>query len=309
MGDFLYFLIVGSIVWIVYAKATKRSIIPWKETEATKDAKLGFKSTMKKRKAKKKSKKKAEEEVYVEEEPDFFEELVDEIVDINGHLLHLKDNTFMMFCEARPCNYFLRSEQEQEAIDANFESWLATLNYDIRVYLQSRYIDISEPIEEMRDTMIKQNDLPPNAIEYGKSLINDLEKWQMAAPRYEIKRYLMFPFKVSVSSLAGTAENDDELNEKIQEKAFSELYRRFNAAKNILNKSYMDLDLLTTEGITEVLYYAFNRRKALKTKFKNVKDKEMLANYLTSDQSTRHVEIVKEMIKENEKIIQKEEAK
>lgn len=319
MSDLLFFLIMGSFVWIVYAKATKKPIIPWKETTTTKEAKIGFNKLMADRKTKKsknKNKKKNttnkngkdEDEVFIEEEPNIFPDLLDEIVDIKDHMIHLKDNQFLLFTEVMPCNYFLRSQDEQEAIDANFESWLATLNYTVKVYLQTRYVDLSEPIEEMRRNMHEQRDLPPNAIEYGRAMLADMERWQLSAPRYEIKRYLVFPYKVNVNALAGTPTDDKELREKIEEKAFSELYRRFSAARTILRKSYMDVDLLTTEGIIDVLYHAFNRRKALKTKYKNVKEREMLATYSTSDQSDSRIEMVKEMIKDNEKTLQEEKA-
>lgn len=297
MKDLLYFIVMGSILWIVYAKTSNKSIIPWKETDTTRDAKRGLSKSIEERKNKKKK-----ENHYVEQEPQLFMDLLSEVKDIKGHMVHLKGNKFLMFAEVRPCNYFLRSQDEQETIDAIFESWLASINYNIRVYLQTRYIDLSEPIEEMRKNMMEQDDLPPNAIEYGKAMLEDLKRWQAAAPRYEVKRYIIFPYTVKMNSI-NSEDTEEELAEKIEEKAFAELYRRLNAAKTILKKSYMEVDLLTTEGITEVLYHHFNRRKALKRKFKDIKEREMLSNYVTADQTQDRIELVKEMIKENEKLI------
>ncbi|MGG6447737.1 hypothetical protein [Pseudobacillus badius] len=310
MGDLLFFLVLGIVFWIVYAKISKRPIIPWKETAATKEARSGFEKVMSDRKRKnakkkainsrkKNNKKGNDEDVYIEEEPDVFADLLDNIEDIKDHMIHLKDNEFIMFAEVRPCNYFLRSQDEQEAIDGNFESWLATLNYNIKIYLQARYVDLDEPIGEMRKNLETQLDLPPNAVIYGQTMLEDMERWQLSAPRYEVKRYILFTYKVNLNTLSGAnSGNEREQRDKIEEKAFSELYRRLNAAKTILRKSYMEVDLLTTEGIIEVLYHAFNRRKALKTKYKNVKEREMLATYSTADQDQSQIEMVKEMLQQ-----------
>lgn len=289
MGDILFLLIMGTALWCVYCFVTKRSFIPF--VKKNKDTSLAA-SSLKVGGGKK------QEEVYEEQEPDLFEDLIEDIVDINNHLVHLRGNRFLLYAEVGPCNYFLRSQEEQEAIDSAFESWLATLNYQVQWYIQSRYIDLSEPIEEMRSNMMEANDIPYNALEYGKSMLNDLIHWQNSSPRYEEKDYIVFPYEVNVSNL--DASNKDELKEQIVEKAWTELYRRYNNARGLLRKANMDVQLLTTEGIYDVLYHLFNRKKALKTKFKNIREREMLSLYSTADQSQSRIEYVKELISKNE---------
>lgn len=287
MGDLIFIIIMGSVLWIVYAVVSKRSIIPF--VKSKKETTGGFSSS---------NKKKNQEEIYKEQEPDLFEDLVEDIVDINNHLVHLRNNKFLLYAEVGPCNYFLRSQDEQEAIDAAFESWLATLNYQVQWYIQSRYIDLSEPIEEMRSNMMDANDIPPNALEYGKTMLNDLINWQTGSPRYESKRYIIFPYEVNTSGIE--AANKKEFAERVEEKAWTELYRRYNNARGSLRKANMEVELLTTEGILDVMYHLFNRKKALKAKFKNIREREMLSLYSTADQSQSRVEYVKELISQNE---------
>jgi hypothetical protein len=293
MGDILFLLIMGSVLWIVYCVVSKRSIIPFIKKKDD-----GQKSDTTLKNVRTGSKKNKNEPVYEETEPDLFEDLLEDVVDIKNHLVHLKNNRFLLYAEVEPCNYFLRSQSEQEAIDAAFESWLATLNYPVQWYLQNRYIDLSEPIEEMRKNMMEANDIPLNALEYGKSMLEDLIRWQTSSPRYETKRYIIFPYEVNVNSIE--ASSKEELQERIEEKAWNELYRRYNNARSSLRKANMNVQLLTTEGILEVLYHAFNRKKALKAKFKNIREREMLSLYSTADQSQSRIEYVKELIKQNE---------
>lgn len=285
MKDLLFMGGFALVLYVFVRIMLKEPILPWRSKEDSGEgATHNFKKT-----SKNKGKK-----VDSLQEPEIFRNLFSDVKEISNHMIRYKNNRFVLVSEVEPVNYFLLSQDEQEAIDSIFERWLAVINYNVQFYLQNRYIDLSEPIEEMRETMLKQDDMPANAIQYGKDLIKDLVQWQSVAPRYETKRYLVFTYQVDIKQM--TAEDNDELEEKIVEKAFAELYRRFNTAKSALRKAHMNVELLTSEGIVEVLYYAFNRRKAIKNKFKDIRMKEMLSLYVTADQNTRRIEMVKEMI-------------
>src|SRR5690606_26317801 len=104
-------------------------------------------------------------------------------------------------------------------------------------------------------------------------------------------RYLIFTLKINTAEITA---DDEELEEKIVDKAFAELHRRVITAKNQLNKARMDVQLLTNEGIADVIYHAFNRKKAVKNRFKDFGEQEMLASYVTADQDDIRIELVKE---------------
>lgn len=235
-----------------------------------------------------------------------FRELFSDVVEIQDHMFRKINNQFVLIAEVEPVNYFLLSQDEQEGIDITFETWLAQINYDVKCYLQNRYIDLSEPIAEMKKNMAEAENLDSNAYEYGKSLIEDLMTWQAVSPRYETKRFLVFQHRIDTSDLK--ADSNEELEGKILEKAFAELYRRFNTAKGALRKAGMDLELLTNEDLGELLYYAFNRRKAIKNKYKDVALQEQLSLYVTADQDDSRIETIKERI-DNEKNDETEQEK
>ncbi|PGT80580.1 hypothetical protein [Bacillus sp. AFS040349] len=292
MKDILIMGVFGLIIYVFARLVMKEPIIPWKDRKNKGDIKF----TPKKEKKKKHS-------VELDQEPDVFQDLLQDIKEINNHMIRYKNNRFVLIAEVEPVNYFLLSQSEQEAIDVTFERWLSQINYNVQFYLQNRFIDLSEPIEIMRKNMIEAEDLHENAIEYGKSMLEELIKWQQVAPRYETKRYLIFTYDVKVNQI--TAEDKEELENKIVDKAFAELYRRMNTAKSQLRKARMHVQLLTTEGIGDVLYHTFNRRKAVKNRFRDFGVKEMLALYVTADQDDTRIQLVKEGI-DNE-FAQKEE--
>lgn len=290
MIEILILALLALVFYVAAKIILKEPILPWSDKKVN----VNLNSTIN---GKSKSKK-----GYEETEAQPFQDLFSDIKEFSHHMIHYHDNKFVMLCEVTPVNYFLLSDLEREGIDYTFETWLATLDYSVQFYLQNRYIDLSEPIEEMRKNMQKNNDLSPNAYDYGNNMIGDLLRWQELSPRYETKRYLVFYEYIKVSEIS--AETSEELNEKTIDKAFSELYRRVSAAKSALRKANMEVNLLTNEGIIEVLYHTFNRQKALKNRFKDITTKEMLATYVTADVDERRIEIVKEMI--NDEIAQKE---
>nr|WP_285846752.1 hypothetical protein [Priestia koreensis] len=267
----------------------KEPLIPW----GAKKKRVSKQGTSKS-KGKTSKGKKGKKSVGDEDEPDPFEELFSDMEEIVKKMIRFENDRFVMIAEVDPVNYFLLSPEEQEAIDRTFETWLATLHYPVQIYLQNRYVDLSDPIEKMRDIMLGQDDLPINAIEYGQSMIEDLTRWQELTPRYETKRYLAVSYQVNVKEI--NADNKDELEEKILQKAYNELSRRVSAAANALRKARIGVNRLDNDGIGELLYFAFNRKKAIKNRYKDIARNEMLALYTTADQDERHIELVKEMI-------------
>lgn len=293
MRDILIMGLLGLGMYVFARIMLKEPILPWKQKKPTTN------------KVNNKSKKTSTQEDM--DSSKTFQELFSDIQGIQDHMIKKINNQFVLVASVEPVNYFLLSQDEQESIDISFETWLAQINYPVQFYLQNRYIDLSEPIESMRKNM-KDEDLDYTASEYGQAMIEDLMKWQAISPRYETKRFLVFHHQIDSSEIK--TDTVEELEEKILEKAFAELYRRFNTAKSSLRKAGMDLELLTNEDLGELLYYAFNRRKAVKNKYKDVALKEQMALYVTADQKDYQIEAVKELIdNESESSSKKEENK
>uniref|UniRef100_UPI003F49AE50 hypothetical protein n=1 Tax=Priestia koreensis TaxID=284581 RepID=UPI003F49AE50 len=287
--DFIVLTALALGFYVFSRLMLKEPLIPW----GAKKKRVSKQGTSKS-KGKTSKGKKGKKSVGDEDEPDPFEELFSDMEEIVKKMIRFENDRFVMIAEVDPVNYFLLSPEEQEAIDRTFETWLATLHYPVQIYLQNRYVDLSDPIEKMRDIMLGQDDLPINAIEYGQSMIEDLTRWQELTPRYETKRYLAVSYQVNVKEI--NADNKDELEEKILQKAYNELSRRVSAAANALRKARIGVNRLDNDGIGELLYFAFNRKKAIKNRYKDIARNEMLALYTTADQDERHIELVKEMI-------------
>ncbi len=73
---------------------------------------------------------------------------VEDIKEIDNHMIRYHDDTFVLIAEAHPVNYYLLSNMEQEAIDIKIESWLTTLEFNTKVYIQSKFVDLTDPVRK-----------------------------------------------------------------------------------------------------------------------------------------------------------------
>lgn len=293
MLEAIYLVVVGIVVYFFYRKMNNKPLFGKGKAEKLK---TGINSKSVKKGFFGRGNSKTVEEVEAEEDAQAFAELVDDIEEIESHMIRHKDNTFVLYAEVDPVNYYLLDQSEQEKIDISYESWLASLHYHVRLYIQNRYIDLTDPLKEMQETMSKAKDLPALTVMYGQEVLSNLQAWQRSHPRYEQKRYILFTYQVDPNTII--ADTEEELEEKIVEKAFNELFRNYTATKNALKRCKIGVEMLTKEGIIELLYVSFNRRKALKNRFYDLIGKENFSLYSTADQDDRRVSLVKEDIKD-----------
>ncbi|PFV83489.1 hypothetical protein COL05_08710 [Bacillus sp. AFS059628] len=293
MLEMIYFAMVAIVGFFFYRKMNGKPLFGFKKKGKSQGG-------VEKRTADKNGKKNKKNTTAIEEidedNVDFFSAFVEDIKEVENHMIRYHDDTFVLIAEAHPVNYYLLSNAEQEAIDIKIESWLTTLEFNTKVYIQSKFVDLTDPVRKMTETMKDAKDLTPETVLYGQEVIDNLEYWQRSQPRYEQKRYLIYPYKVDISTI--TADTEDELEEKIVDKAFNELYRRYNASRNLLSKAKISVEMLTKDKLIELLYVSFNRRKAVKARFQDLIENENFSLYSTGETNERKLELMKKVLAE-----------
>lgn len=282
MRDVLIILGILAALYVFYKMMVKEPILPWMEVKE-KPLKVNQKSSGKKGS---------------HQESESIREFLSKVKDIKQDMIVLGNNKYTKVLEVTPVNYFLLSQEEQEGIDAQFETWLAQISYNVQLYMQNRFIDLDEPITEMEKTVQRERTLGLNdlASEYAANLIGNLREWERTTSQYDTKYYVVLPYQVDVNKLE--ADSTEELQGKILRKATQELNRRMNTAINSLTKANMEVKELSNTGLVELLYYTFNRRKAAKVKFKDIMKNDHFSLYVTADQSDERIEKAKELIKD-----------
>ncbi|HGN6586266.1 TPA: hypothetical protein ACKU3G_004065 [Bacillus cereus] len=293
MLEMIYFAVVAIVGFFFYRKMNGKPVFGFKKKGKSQG---GVEKRTGEKNGKKNKKNTPAIEEIDEDNVDFFSAFVEDIKEVENHMIRYHDDTFVLIAEAHPVNYYLLSNAEQEAIDIKIESWLTTLEFNTKVYIQSKFVDLTDPVRKMTETMKGAKDLTPETVLYGQEVIDNLEYWQRSQPRYEQKRYLIYPYKVDISTI--TADTEDELEEKIVDKAFNELYRRYNASRNLLSKAKISVEMLTKDKLIELLYVSFNRRKAVKARFQDLIENENFSLYSTGETNERKLELIKKVLAE-----------
>ncbi|MCR8964176.1 hypothetical protein O0550_13320 [Brevibacillus halotolerans] len=211
------------------------------------------------------------------------------IHDIKMDMIQLNKNEYVMALKCGTVNYDLRNNLEQEGIDTRFEQWLVSKDYPTVWHLQSRYLDLKHQVDEYTANIEKDKNLNEISKQYCYMTLEYMNSWLLMQPRFEIVRYILFPYKIQ--KLSGKKINN-------QERAFRELYRRVTSTQNYLEGCGVESEICSTEMLAEMLYYSLNRKRASKARFEDVKLNEMLALYCTSPQDSIRIQKVLQEIKE-----------
>ena len=79
-----------------------------------------------------------------------------EIDQIKEGVLVMKNNSLRRVISASSLNFALKSEDEQNAIIYQFQSFLNSLDFSIEVVVQSRRLNITGYLEKLKDLEAKQ---------------------------------------------------------------------------------------------------------------------------------------------------------
>lgn len=191
---------------------------------------------------------------------------------------------YLMVIECEGVNYDLMSQVEKTAVESGFVQFLNTLRFPIQLYTQTRTVNIGESIQNYKNKLditkkeldIKQQEYArflksdnynekqaelmrkevlrmKNLYEYGKDVIDDIQKTSQNRNVLRKHYYIVVPY---YAAEIGT----DLLNEE-EKKAmiFSELYTRAQSLIRALFSCEMKCKILDSNELVELLHIAYNR--------------------------------------------------
>lgn len=269
--DLLFLLVISSVGWMVYRSFKGEPLIPFMKKEKDDLAAAVNKKTNKSNttNSTKDIKKLLRNELGIK--------------DIRMDMIWLPKHTYVMALRCDPVNYHLQNAIEQESIDVRFEQWLVSMDYPVVWHLQSRYLDLKHQEEIYMKNLEQDELLTDQAREYGLMVVDYMKRWLSQQSRFEVVRYVLFPYTLSDPGMKRTSN---------AERALQELYRRVTSAQSFLEGCGVFSTVCKSEDIAEMLYYSMNRKRAAKARFKDVKLNEMLALYCTSPQDSVRVKKV-----------------
>ncbi len=194
--------------------------------------------------------------------------------DIRDGVVILKDGNLRKIILCSAVNFDLKSEQEQNAIIAQYQNFLNSLDFPIQILMQSKKLDLSSYLTKLEDKATKQkNELlrmqMTDYIGFIKRLID-------VANIMEKRFYVVVPYLVppKIGPGAGVVKipgqnpkqapslmTPDEFN-----KYKEELDRRTQIIESGLGSISIRTAPLTTQQTIELLYNVYNPEEANKEK-------------------------------------------
>lgn len=184
----------------------------------------------------------------------------------------LKDGGYRKILLVSSINFGLKSEEEQTAILYSYQSFLNSLTFPVQILTQSRQIDLSEYIANLKKKMFQQaNEL----IRYQtQEYIDFITRLISVANIMDKKFFVVVPYtKPDVKrGLFGTRHSALQVSLPEFEKVKLELEKRTDVVIQGLSDLGLKAVTISTEQIIELLYSSYNITQSMREKLHDTED-------------------------------------
>ncbi|OGH15940.1 MAG: hypothetical protein A3C30_03830 [Candidatus Levybacteria bacterium RIFCSPHIGHO2_02_FULL_40_18] len=182
-----------------------------------------------------------------------------EIVDIQDDIVFLKGGNACMIMEVSSVNFFLLSQDEQNARIYGYMSLLNSLSSSIQILIVSRRVDLVSYIKLIEDKIAGiQNPKVKEQLTLYRDFIKDLIKGEGLLDK---KIYIVIPFsqlELGVAS-AAQAKTTDKKNLALNERVKSALISKRNNVTTQVERMGLSARPLSTNELIKLYYELFNQ--------------------------------------------------
>lgn len=199
-----------------------------------------------------------------------------DIAGIQEGIIIMKNGGYRLILQLSAINFSLKSEEEQNSIIFQYQSFLNSLHFPIQVVIQSKLLDLNPYIKKIQALKEKQtNELirlqTEDYIDYVSQLINVaniMKKTFFVVVSYD-------PTTIKSSSIIDKIFRKDEpASLRVSDQDFKrykeQLTERANITASGLGSMGLHCTQLTTEQIIEMFYKIYNPETADKERFSDV---------------------------------------
>ncbi|MDD3487035.1 MAG: hypothetical protein PHF35_01490 [Candidatus Moranbacteria bacterium] len=188
-----------------------------------------------------------------------------DIAEIKDGVVILKNGTLRAVLMVSSINFDLKSSQEQEAIVANYQSFLNSVDFPIQIVVSSRKMDINPYLETLS---IKEKEQPNELLRFQIAEYRDFVKNMVDASNIMAKSFfIIIPFALTEAKKEGfvdrirVALNPQQimLEKKMEfENYKSQLWQRVDHVMAGLGGTGIRMAPLSTEELIELYYNSYN---------------------------------------------------
>jgi len=202
-----------------------------------------------------------------------------DIAEIKENTVIMRDGTMRVVLMVSSINFYLKSEEEQDAIISSYVSFLNNLTFPLQVVIQSREMNIEEYLNRMKEKAHEQtNELLKMHTNENISFIQEFISDSKIMSK---KFYIVVPYnplsdkqKKFFSRFLETLKPARLI--KMKEKYFirrrRELTRRLDTVVSGLSSVGLHAVELDTQSLIELYYNSYNPRVSANEKLTEIKD-------------------------------------
>lgn len=174
--------------------------------------------------------------------------------DVKEGVLKLQGGHEYRLCiECGSINWNLRTEAEQDVMEASFLRLINSLNYPITLFVQTRTMDNRRIIAETEKSAIEAVNKFPSLAEYASDYINNISYLDYYLQNNkQKKKYIILSYND-----AGNLKNLNDAEKR--ERSVDELYKRAEYIVNRLAGIDIKADVLNSKEYIELLYSSYHR--------------------------------------------------
>lgn len=175
-----------------------------------------------------------------------FQDIRNSVIDLGGH-------DYRMIIECSSINYYLKTEEEREMIEASYQGFLNSLTFPIVNYIQTRVLDNSKIADMIKQEAIEAANLYPQLEEYGLEYAKEISNLsKVINNNKQKKKYIIIPYNEAVDL--------EELSEDEKyEFSIKELENRASIIIDGILSVGISSRLLNTKELAELVYSTFHR--------------------------------------------------
>lgn len=193
------------------------------------------------------------------------------IQEIREGIVILKDGSLRIILMASSLNFALKSSEEREAIIAQYQNFLNSLDFSVQFFISSRFLNIESYLDTLRELERQQTNelLAIQNKEYIEFIKNFVELAKIVNKTF----YIIIPYHPpileikegvfgGVSRLWGTVKSGKKEVSRMDDKQFEEyriqLWQRADSVVSGLARTGVRLAPLNSEEVIELFYGLYN---------------------------------------------------
>jgi len=201
-----------------------------------------------------------------------------DIGEIRDHIVITPDGGLRMILLASAINFALKSEDEQNALVAQYQGFLNSLTFPIQILMQSRRLDLTTYLEKLKQkALVEKNQLIKIQID---DYIIFVRRLLTIANIMDKSFYVIIPMNPATVQQRGLFDKllnpTNKLNVKISPQEFVSFKQQLNERANTVISGLGSLGVrtipLNTQQIIELLYSSYNLEEATKEKLTEAVD-------------------------------------